>query len=363
MVMNHTRCLKESKEPLARRYALALLDLDGVVYRGDDPVAHASEGIAKAQSDGMRPSYTTNNPSRFPDTVAKQLQGFAVNAQGSDIITSAIVAARMLTHHLHSGAKVLIVGAEHLRDEVRKVGFEIVDDAREHPDAVLQSWHKDLSFNELAQAAYAIEQGAQYYVTNRDMTIPREQGIAPGNGALQLPIIETTGKHPLDSAGKPESAMYDEARMLFSRDGNPIPGDTCLPVGDRLDTDIEAANRGDYDSLVVLTGVATPRMIMTASVIQRPSYIARDLLGLDMAHPAVNRIRMGEWRCRDCVVRLDGKRLELDASTSAVHAHDGLDALRAASCVAWEAMDSGVAAEEIDTSVIEQALQPTASED
>ncbi|MFT8638630.1 HAD-IIA family hydrolase [Bifidobacterium sp.] len=354
--MNHTRCLKASEQPLARRYALALLDLDGVVYRGDDPVVHASEGIAKAQSEGMRPSYTTNNPSRFPDTVAEQLRGLGVDADGSDIITSAIVAARMLTHHLATGAKVLIVGAEHLRDEVRKSGFEVVDDARAHPGAVLQSWHKDLSFDELAQAAYAIEQGAEYYVTNRDMTIPREQGIAPGNGAMQLPIIETTGKHPLDSAGKPESAMYDEARTLFSHTDQPIPGDVCLPVGDRLDTDIEAANRGDYDSLVVLTGVATPRMIMTASSMQRPTFIARDLLGLDMAHPAATRLGEGEWRCRGCVVRRTGTRFELDASDEAMGSYDGLDALRAASCAVWEAMDGGMDANLIDVTSIERAI-------
>lgn len=355
--MNTNPYLKHSDTPLAQRYSLALLDLDGVVYRGDDPVAYAAEGIAQARRDGMRPSYTTNNPSRFPDTVAQQLQGLGVDAQACDIITSAIVAARMLTHHLDAGAKVLVVGAEHLRDELRKTGFVVVDNAREHPDAVLQSWHKDLSFNELAQATYAIEQGAQYYVTNRDMTIPREQGIAPGNGAMQLPIIETTGKHPLDSAGKPESAMYDEARLLFSHTDTPIPADSCLPVGDRLDTDIEAANRGNYDSLVVLTGVATARMIMTAIPIQRPTFIARDLRGLDMVHPPVERVNKGVWRCRGCQIRVEKTALLVEASQQDLEQDDGLDALRAASCATWEAIDAGLDADAMNTKAVETALR------
>ncbi|MDN6586645.1 MAG: hypothetical protein L0K77_04900, partial [Bifidobacterium crudilactis] len=177
-----SRYILGTEGPLASNYALSLLDLDGVVYRGKNPVEHASEAIAASERLGMRASFTTNNPSRFPSTVADQLRGFGLSLGDDQIITSAIVAARMLADRFAPGTKVYVVGAEHLRDELRKAGLVVVDNADEHPDVVLQSWHADLSFNELAQAAYAIEGGAEYYVTNRDLTIPREQGIAPGNG-------------------------------------------------------------------------------------------------------------------------------------------------------------------------------------
>ncbi len=50
--------------------------------------------------------------------------------------------------------------------------------------------------------------------------------------------------------------------------------EACLAIGDRLDTDIEAGNRGGYDSLAVLTGVTNPHELMTAPAHLRPSYIA-----------------------------------------------------------------------------------------
>ncbi|MCI1635614.1 HAD-IIA family hydrolase [Bifidobacterium sp.] len=347
-----SRYIQGTNGPLASNYALSLLDLDGVVYRGKNPVEHAAQAIAASERLGMRASYTTNNPSRFPKTVADQLRGFGITLGDDQIITSAIVAARMLASRFDQGTKVFVVGAEHLRDELRKVGMQVVDNADDHPDVVLQSWHADLTFNELAQAAYAIEGGAEYYVTNRDLTIPREQGIAPGNGALQLAVIAATGKQPVASAGKPESAMYDEARVLFSRTDDIVPVAQSLPVGDRLDTDIEAANRGGYDSLVVLTGVADAQQILTAPEIQRPTFIARDLRGLNAVHPQPVQRADGSWQCGDVVAKVVDNGIQLtsseDVSVGAISATeeqqyqaDGLDALRAVSCAAWEAADSG----------------------
>ena len=96
----------------------------------------------------------------------------------------------------------------------------------------------------MAQIAYAVEHGATYFVTNRDLTIPRELGIAPGCGSMIMAVINATGVEPVSSAGKPESAMYDEARILAAHDDDePVDKEQCLAIGDRLDTDIEAGNR------------------------------------------------------------------------------------------------------------------------
>ena len=175
-----------------------------------------------------------------------------------------------------------MLGAQHLREEVSKQGLEVVDRAEEQPVAAIQGWYPDMSWNEMAQIAYAVEHGATYFVTNRDMTIPRELGIAPGCGSMIMAVINATGVEPVSSAGKPESAMYDEARVLAAHDGDdPVAKELCLAIGDRLDTDIEAGNRGGYDSLAVLTGVTNPNELMLAPAHLRPTYIAKDLRGLN----------------------------------------------------------------------------------
>ncbi|WP_018143022.1 HAD-IIA family hydrolase [Alloscardovia criceti] len=333
--------IKGSATPLAQRYTLALLDLDGVVYRGANPVDNAASGIAQAAEQGMRIAYTTNNPSRFPDVVAEQISSFGVDAHGTDVITSAMVSSVMLAEKLPQGASVLVIGKDHLRDEIEKVGLTVVDKAADKPDAIIQSWYPEIGWAQLAEACYAIENGAQYYVTNRDLTLPREQGIAPGTGALQLAVIKTTGQEPLDSAGKPEAAMYHQARHLFSPTEHMVETENCLPVGDRLDTDIEAANRGGYDSAVVLTGVADAQQIITAEPILRPTYICVDLLGLSTPQPQVE-VSDAQATCDNARAWMDGSqlRIEVDGAEQTDNI-SSLNALRAAASVAWAAVDRG----------------------
>ncbi|WP_300766732.1 HAD-IIA family hydrolase [uncultured Bifidobacterium sp.] len=329
-----TGSLKGSDGPLLDRYSLALVDLDGVVYRGGEAVDHAVESIDAARSAGMSVVYTTNNSSRYPRVVAEQLRGYGLDAADGDVITSSMVAARMVARELEPQSPVLVIGADHLRDEVAGQGLVVVNDARDHPVAVIQGWYPTLSWHELAEASYAIESGARYFVTNRDLTIPREQGIAPGCGSLIAAVIAATGMEPESSAGKPESAMYDEARVLAAHDGQtPVGRDLCLAVGDRLDTDIEAGNRGGYDSLVVLTGVADARALMCAPRHLRPTFVSRDLRGLAQTHPRPTRRSLARWSCGDAVTRLQDGDLEVAGGT-------GIDRLRAACCAAWDLMDN-----------------------
>ena len=326
--------LKSTNHPLSEAYKLALLDLDGVVYRGKNPVEHAAENIRKAESSGMTVEYTTNNSSRLQAVVADQLKGFDLEVEPWQVITSSVVAARMVARAVPEGSKVFVLGAQHLREEVSKQGLEVVDRAEEQPVAAIQGWYPDMSWNEMAQIAYAVEHGATYFVTNRDLTIPRELGIAPGCGSMIMAVINATGVEPVSSAGKPESAMYDEARVLAAHDGaDPVAKERCLAIGDRLDTDIEAGNRGGYDSLAVLTGVTNPNELMFAPAHLRPTYIAKDLRALNEPAPEVVHDE-GAWLCRDAKACVDGDRLYVTDVNS-------VDGLRAACSAMWAAADNG----------------------
>ncbi|MEY8564390.1 HAD-IIA family hydrolase [Bifidobacterium pseudolongum] len=327
--------LKATTTALSETYRLALLDLDGVVYYGKQPVPHASASITEAQRLGMTIEYTTNNSSRMQGVVAGQLHGFGLDVQPWQVITSSVVAARMVARHVPAGARVLVVGADHLRDEVAKQGLVIVDNAKDDPAAVIQGWYPQMTWQQMAEAAYAVEAGAQFFVTNRDLTIPREQGIAPGCGSMIQAVVNATGVEPLASAGKPESAMYDEARMLAAHDGETMVSVAqSLAIGDRLDTDIEAGNRGGYDSLLVLTGVTDERLLMCAPAALRPTYIARDLRGLNVPHPGVERLADGDWRCGGMTATWRDGAVAVSDTTS-------IDALRAACALIWDRMDNG----------------------
>lgn len=332
-----TGMLKSTQQSIAATYRLALLDLDGVVYRGKNPVEYAAESIRAAEAAGMQVEYTTNNSSRYQHVVAEQLRGFDLSVEAHQIITSSVVAARMVARHVPEGAKVLVLGAAHLRDEVAGQGLVVVDHAEDELDAVIQGWYPEMSWNQMAQVAYAVERGAQYFVTNRDLTIPRELGIAPGCGSMIQAVINATGVEPIASAGKPESAMYDEARLLAAGEGcEPVAREACLAIGDRLDTDIEAGNRGGYDSLAVLTGVTNPHELMLAPAHLRPTYIVKDLRGLLEAQPMSTRSADGVWHCGSASATFDA-----DSATLSVNDAMDINALRSACNALWDYADHG----------------------
>ncbi len=240
-----------ARGPLSRRYDVALLDLDGVVYRGPDPIAGAAESLEQARAGGMRFGFVTNNASRTPEQVAAHLVDLGVPAAPAEVVTSAQAAAALSVERFGLGRRVFVVGSDGLRAAVADAGQILVDSylADPPPEIVVQGFSPDLRYEDLAQATFVVAAGAHWVATNTDTTLPTARGIQPGNGTLVAVVAAATGRSPL-VAGKPERALVDEAvkRTAASRP---------LMVGDRLDTDIEGAVRTGMDSLLVLTGIST----------------------------------------------------------------------------------------------------------
>ena len=256
-------------DALAAAYDVLLLDLDGVVYIGGSPIPGAPEALRQASADGAHLAYVTNNASRTPAAVAAMLTGMGVPAQAADVVTSAQAAARLLAEKLPPKAKVLVLGALALRLAIRERGLIPVSNAADSPQAVVQGYSPGVGYAALAEGGLAVRAGALFVGTNADSTIPSARGTAPGNGSLLQVIEHATGVRP-QIAGKPEPPLHRESII---RTGAKRP----LVIGDRLDTDIEAAYNADAHSLLVLTGVDTPHSAVLAPPHRRPTYIAETL--------------------------------------------------------------------------------------
>ena len=264
---------------LAAGHDVALLDLDGVIYRGPDAVPGAAEALAAARDAGMRLAFVTNNASRSPSAIAAQLNRLGVPASAGDVVTSAQAAATLIAQRFPPGSPVLVAGAMGLRLALRERGLRPVSVAADRPVAVVQGYAPDMDYGLLAEAGVAVRDGAWYVATNADSTLPTPRGPQPGNGSLLQVIITATGVQPV-VAGKPETPLHAES---IARTGAQRP----LVIGDRLDTDIEGAVRGGADSLLVLTGVSTAENVVLAPASRRPTYVAADLSGLLQPQPAV----------------------------------------------------------------------------
>jgi glycerol-1-phosphatase len=326
-----TSAPRGSAEPLDTAYDVALLDLDGTVYLAGAAIPGAPEALRKAAAAGMRLAYVTNNASRTPAAIAALLVGFGVSATPQDVVTSAQAAARMLAERLPAGVPVLVVGGSGLRMALRERGLRPVSTAADRPQAVVQGYSPDITYSLLEEGGLAVAAGALFVASNADRTLPTRRGSQPGNGAFIQVIATATGIQPL-VAGKPEPPLQKESVL---RTGAKHP----LVVGDRLDTDIEGANRVGLDSMLVLTGVTSPAEAVLAPPRQRPTYLAEDLAGLLTAHSDVTS-GDGAFSCGGWTARLDGDGLEL---TGPGNGGERIDGLRALCAAAWAG--DGVTAE------------------
>ncbi|NBR78017.1 MAG: hypothetical protein EBT76_04395, partial [Microbacteriaceae bacterium] len=207
----HQRVAAEGQVVVANNiwghYDLLLADLDGVIYEGQHAITGAVPSITELQTRGISVGYVTNNSSRKPETIAEQLAGYGVRASGDEVISSGLTAVELLSTKIPAGSKVLVVGGEGLRTFVADAGFTVVDLSDEKPAAVVQGFAPDVSWRNLAEASYAIANGAIWIATNNDWTLPQEKGVAPGNGTLVSAVHTAVGQFP-EIAGKPEPAIY-----------------------------------------------------------------------------------------------------------------------------------------------------------
>ena len=319
---------------LVSAYDVVVLDLDGVVYLGNDPVPHAAEVLRSLRSSGAQLAYVTNNASRPPGQVVERLESVGVQAATADVVTSAQAVARLVAERVPANAPVLVLGGAGLREALEERGLRIVTTADAAPAAVVQGFSPDLGWAELAEGTYAIRSGVPWFASNTDLTLPTARGPAPGNGAFVAALAAATGQQPV-VAGKPEPALFHETLL---RVGCSSP----IVVGDRLDTDIEGANRIDVDSVCVLTGVSDLALVAAAPPDLRPTYLAPDLRVLTRPAPAV--VHDGEWYvCGRARVRTDGKAVEL-GTMPAVDGDAAYDLatgiLQATITAIWEATDN-----------------------
>lgn len=318
--------LKASDAPLQEAYDLALLDLDGVVYIGPDAVPGAPDHLAAAAAAGMRLAYVTNNAARPPAAVAEHLRELGVPAETGDVVTSAQAAARLLAERCDPGDPVFVIGGEGLFEALEERGLRPVQDVAAQPRAVVSGYHRDVRWGVVSDGAILVARGVPWIAANTDRSVPTVNGRGPGNGILVEAVASFAEVTPV-VAGKPLPPLFEETVRR-------VGGERPLVVGDRLDTDIEGAVNGGYDSLLVLTGVTGLEELLSVPPGQRPTYLAEDLGGLAAAHLAPRCLQDGSVEAGGITARVDGSTLRVSGDG---HADDWW---RAVACVAWRHLDT-----------------------
>lgn len=246
-------------------------DLDGVVWRGDQPIPGAAAAISALCDAGFRVAFVSNNSSQPVGEVAAKLAAAGVQASSDDVITSAVSAATLLASALDPGSPVLACAGPGVVEALETVGLRPVE--REPAAAVVVGFHREFDFDELDRASAAVRDGARFVATNLDATYPVPGGMIPGSGAIAAAVATASGRAP-EVAGKPERPMVDLIRARVGPSG--------IVVGDRPSTDGALAGALGWPFALVLSGVTQRDAPPGGESIPEPPppFVADDLAAL-----------------------------------------------------------------------------------
>ena len=249
------------------------MDMDGVLYRGDHPLPGAIDTLNTLRDRGVRVAFLTNNASRHREELADRMSQLGFPCATEDVWGSAYIAARYLSRYAPD-ARVFPVGTAGMRREMQEAGIAVVP-THEGATHVVAGLDMTVTYEKLSHAHYAICNGAAFIATNLDATFPDSPTTTtPGGGALVAVLTTSTGATPL-VMGKPEPTGLSLIAASWG-----VSAQSMAMVGDRLDTDIAAANAFGCLSVLVLTGVSTRAEAETVAEAESPNAVMESLADL-----------------------------------------------------------------------------------
>lgn len=223
-----------------------LIDMDGVIYHGAQPIPGAVEFINNLRDEGYPFLFLTNNSQRTSRDVCYKLRKMGFNVTDEDIFTCAMATARYLASRKENGT-AYVIGEGGLLTELHNVGYSIVDD---NPDYVIIGEGRTIMLELVDKAINMIMKGAKLIATNLDANCPVGNGnYRAGCGAFVSMLETATGKQAF-SVGKPSPVMMRMARKALD-----LGTDETIMIGDTMGTDILGAGSMGFTTVLTLSGV------------------------------------------------------------------------------------------------------------
>jgi 4-nitrophenyl phosphatase len=222
-----------------------IIDMDGVLYRGDMPMPCLPEFFAFLRERSIRFILATNNSTRTPQEYVEKLRRMGVEVSPSEILVSGQATARFLMREYPRGTRVHVFGMPSLKQALTDEGFVLADD---NVPLVVASMDREVTYEKLKRATLLIRGGARFIATNLDPTNPAEEGLLPGTGSMIAALETASGVRPT-AIGKPNPVMYELAMEQMG-----ARPETTAAIGDRADTDILGGKRAGLTTICVLSG-------------------------------------------------------------------------------------------------------------
>lgn len=224
---------------MAFPYPALFIDLSGVIYEGEQPLAGAAEAVARLRELGVMLRFVTNTATQSSQTITAKLAAFGIDLAADELFTAPIAARRYLqAAGLHPFCLVHPA-----------ISSEFAPLASTEPDAVVLGDAGDgLSYAALNQVFRLCKQGAPLIGIGMNRYFKDEHGLNLDAGPF-IRAIEWAAGCTATIIGKPSGAFF--TTVVAS---TPFAAAQCLMVGDDVDSDVAGAIRAGLAAALVRSG-------------------------------------------------------------------------------------------------------------
>jgi HAD superfamily hydrolase (TIGR01457 family) len=245
-----------------------LIDLDGVIYRGNTLLPGAKEFIAWLDEHQKKYLFLTNNSFASEEQILEKLKSLGIVTDTEHMMSAGEAAVQNIARRF-PGASVYLVGEQPMLDLLQAHHLQVAPlDARE-ADVVLVGLDRQFNYAKLTGAVRAVRGGAAFIAINRDPLLPVVGELIPGCGAMVAAIEASSDRSP-EVVGKPQPMLLQEAMQLLHSQ----PDETVM-IGDSLDVDIAAGKAAGTHTLLVLSGRSSLADLETFPI--KPDYVYPDI--------------------------------------------------------------------------------------
>jgi HAD superfamily hydrolase (TIGR01458 family) len=216
-----------------------LVDLDGTLYVGGEPVEGAREAVGKLKAGGLELRYVTNTTRRPRREVAEHLISLGFEVKEAEIFTPARAAAGLI-----GDRSCFPLVDESLLEDLH--GITLTED---RPDYVLVGdLGEGFTYERLTAAFRCLMAGADLIALQRNRYWRREDGLALDAGPF-VAALEYASDKSATVVGKPERSFF---RLALEDLG--LPSREVAMVGDDAEADVAGARAAGLRGIQVRTG-------------------------------------------------------------------------------------------------------------
>ena len=220
-----------------------LVDLDGTLYVGDEPVEGAREAIDRLKSSGLVLRYVTNTTRKPRREVCEHLLSLGFEVEEAEIFTPAWAAAGLIADR----------SCFPLVDESLLEDLEGVTLSQDRPDYVLVGdLGEGFTYDRLNAAFRHLMDGAELIALQKNRYWRKEDGLSLDAGPF-VAALEYASGTSATVIGKPEKDFF----RLAIEDMGLGPHEVAM-VGDDTEADVAGARAAGLKGIQVKTGKYRP---------------------------------------------------------------------------------------------------------